>query len=632
MIAVNSIVGGRYRVVRRIGGGGMKQVYLAGDTRLADRSCALAEMIDSLADPAERQVAAASFQREADLLAGLEHENIVRIYDRLSEGSRHYLVMEYVEGQTLEQKLESASDKKLDEKTVIEAALQVLGALEYLHGQNPPVVYRDLKPANVMVRANGRIKLIDFGIARLFIPKKTATMVGTQGYAPPEQYEGKAEPRSDLYALGVTMFHLLTGWDPALHPPFMFPQIQSLRPDLNPELAALIGEAMALEASRRIASAAEFRRRLENLASAPEHPSLRMRSVVVQPPMGPDAPTVKDLAAFVCPSCAKPVPADAKFCPYCSADLISAPAPPKPPYGRRRSVWLAGSLAALLAVGFAATYYHFQTQREAVHRLYRQYWQCKDEPCKSALLDSAAPDLVQRTAASGDLEAQFLVGFIYYRGIGVPKNYGEALRWYRKAAEQGNAYAEADLGFAYENGEGVQKDYGEALRWYRKAAEQGNAYGEAGLGEMYDNGKGVPQDKREALNWFQKAAAQGNAEAEGNIGVVYENGEVVPQDYGEALRWYRKAAEQGSADAEADLGEMYYNGKGVPKDYGEALKWSRKAAEQGNADAEADLGDMYYHGEGVPQDYDEAIRWLNKAAADGSENAKRVLEKLYDER
>jgi eukaryotic-like serine/threonine-protein kinase len=278
MSATGTIVGDRYRVIRRIGGGGMKQVYLAEDTRLGNRSCALAEMIDSFADPAERQVAAASFQREADMLAGLEHENIVRIYDRLNDGSRHFLVMEYVEGETLEWKLESTSDKKLDEKTVTEAALQVLRALEYLHGQNPPVVYRDLKPANVMVRANGHLKLIDFGIARLFIPKKTATMVGTQGYAPPEQYEGKAEPRSDLYALGVTMFHLLTGWDPALHPPFMFPQIQSLRPDLNHALAGLIGEAMALDTSRRIASAAEFRRRLGNLVGTPEQADWRMPS------------------------------------------------------------------------------------------------------------------------------------------------------------------------------------------------------------------------------------------------------------------------------------------------------------------------------------------------------------------
>lgn len=604
MIATGTIVGSRYRVVRRIGGGGMKQVYLAEDTRLANRSCALAEMIDSFADLAERQTAAASFQREADMLAGLEHENIVRIYDRLSDSNRHFLVMEYVEGETLERKLEAAADKKLDEKTVVEAALQILGALEYLHGQSPPVVYRDLKPANVMVRANGRIKLIDFGIARLFVPKKTATMVGTQGYAPPEQYEGKAEPRSDLYALGVTMFHLLTGWDPALHPPFMFPPIQSLRSDLNPALAALIGEAMALDPSRRMANAPEFRRRLENIAGQPPQPSLRIPRAVVQPPMAPDAPTVKGLTEFFCPGCGKAVPADAKFCPYCSADLSAAPAPPKPPHRPLRPMWLAGSLAVLLAVGFAATYYYYvQTQRAAVHRLYGQYVQCyaqyRNEPCISA----AALDRIQQTAAWGDAEAQFLLGVMYKFGLGVPQDYDEAVKWYQKAAEQGESDAEAQLGGMYKFGLGVPKDYAEAVKWWRKAAEQGDSAAEFGLGVMYDNGQGVPQDYGEAVKWYQKAAEQGESAAEFSLGGMYKFGLGVPKDYGQAVEWFRKAAKQGSAQAEDFLGGMYYAGQGVPKDYDEALKWYHKAAKQGNSDAEYNLGVMYYYGQGVPKDY-----------------------------
>jgi formylglycine-generating enzyme required for sulfatase activity/serine/threonine protein kinase len=381
MISTGTIVGNRYRVTRTLGGGGMKQVYLAEDQRLANRPCALAEMIDSFTDPKERQTAAAAFQREAETLAQLEHDNIVRVYDRITEANRHYLVMEYVQGETLEQKLEASPDKKLDEQTVIGAAIQILDALEYLHGQNPPVVYRDLKPANVMIRTNGRVKLIDFGIARLFIPKKTATMVGTQGYASPEQYEGKAEPRSDLYALGVTMFHLLTGWDPALHPPFMFPQIQTLRADISPALAALIGEALILDANRRIGNAGEFRRRLENLktpsaglnagAFAPPPRTVTGTSksgqtaTPVAPILLPEAATVRSLESSNCPSCGKSIPADAMFCPYCSADLSSISEPAPLPRRSRQSLWLVGLIAVIVAVGFAATYVYQRPELQA---------------------------------------------------------------------------------------------------------------------------------------------------------------------------------------------------------------------------------------------------------------------------
>lgn len=150
---------------------------------------------------------------------------------------------------------------------MIDSALQALDALEYLHRRNPPVVYRDLKPANVMITPDERVKLIDFGIARLFVPKKTATMVGTQGYPPPEQYEGKTEPRSDLYARGATMHHLLTGREPATQVPFSFPPVRRLRRDCDSRLADLIDEALKYGLDERITNASEFRRLLENIKS-----------------------------------------------------------------------------------------------------------------------------------------------------------------------------------------------------------------------------------------------------------------------------------------------------------------------------------------------------------------------------
>ncbi|HTT77359.1 MAG TPA: protein kinase [Candidatus Binataceae bacterium] len=261
VLGIGEIIGGRYAILKLLGGGGMKRVYLAEDLRLARRRCALAELIDVFSDQAARQQAIRAFEREAEMLARLENDHIPRVYDCFNEGSEHYLVMDYVEGETLEETLASAGGR-LGETAVMDIALQILDTLKYLHGLRPQVIYRDLKPSNIMLEPLGHVKLIDFGIARFFQPLKTATMIGTAGYAPPEQYRGKVDQRSDLYALGATMHHALTGRDPSTEAPFTFPPIREIRKDCNEPLAEVIDSALSYESSKRISSAAEFRRRL----------------------------------------------------------------------------------------------------------------------------------------------------------------------------------------------------------------------------------------------------------------------------------------------------------------------------------------------------------------------------------
>jgi serine/threonine protein kinase len=344
MIAPNTIIGGRYRVVKPLGGGGMKMVYLAEDLRLAARPTALAEMVDSFTSPEMQRQAVAAFQREADMLAQLSNEHIPRVFDRFSEQNHHYLVMEYIDGITLEQKLRDAGGK-LPEREVIEFALQICDTLHYLHNLNPPVIYRDLKPSNVMLATYDQVKLIDFGIARLFQPQSNATMIGTQGYAPPEQYRGKAEFRSDIYALGATMHHALSGRDPAAEPPFSFPPLKTLCPGATPALCELIDQALQYDAILRVADAAEFKSRLlaikaggarPALASAPSQPR---RSTPSRPQMGlplgtpssaphpqaasASAPTVlvNAVEEIQCPRCGRSIPADSRFCSFCAAQV-----------------------------------------------------------------------------------------------------------------------------------------------------------------------------------------------------------------------------------------------------------------------------------------------------------------------
>ena len=172
------------------------------------------------------------------------------------------------------------------------------------------------------------------------------------------------------------------------------------------------------------------------------------------------------------------------------------------------------------------------------------------------------------------------------------------------------------------------KNYTEAAKWYRKAAEQGNADAQCNLGVLYEDGKGVTQNYSEAAKWYRMAANQGLADAQYFLSYLYEEGLGVTQSYSEAAKWSRKAADQGDADAQNDLGFMYEYGQGVTQSYSEAAKWYRKAADQGNANAQCNLGLLYYDGYGVTQSKTEAKKWLSKAAAQGNERAADKLKEL----
>ena len=248
----------RYFIERLLGGGGMGVVYLARDQRLANRPCAIKEMVDHFIDQAQRIEANEYFAREADTLAQLKHQAIPSITDRFDDKNRHYLVMEYVEGRNLEEEI-NATGQPLAESLVIDVARQLCDVLAYLHGLVPPIIYRDMKPSNVMLTPKGRVVLVDFGIARLFKAARKGTMIGTLGFAPPEQYQGTVDPRSDIYSLGATLHFVLTGRDPEKFPPFSFPKIKELMPNVSSNLAGAIDAALAYDVNRRPASIQEFR-------------------------------------------------------------------------------------------------------------------------------------------------------------------------------------------------------------------------------------------------------------------------------------------------------------------------------------------------------------------------------------
>src|ERR1043165_6512199 len=240
------VLNNRYEIVRRIGGGGMGAVYLAKDRNLGDAPRAVKQMIEFHIDETQHEKAIADFKRESLLLTELEHPCIPTVYDYFYDDNseRFYLVMKFIPGADLASRLRATPQGRIDEPTVTEWGIQVADVLHYLHSRPQPIIYRDLKPANLMIDSNNnRIMLIDFGIARWVNKKeKRVTAVGTMGYAPPELFSGRADPRVDIYSLGATLFHLLTGSDPQDNPLLIFDFTKNPRPrQINPQLSSGIG-------------------------------------------------------------------------------------------------------------------------------------------------------------------------------------------------------------------------------------------------------------------------------------------------------------------------------------------------------------------------------------------------------
>ncbi len=280
-----SFLAGRYIILQRVGQGGMAAVYKGTDTK-RNRIVAIKEMSQDGLSPSEIQESIASFKSEADLLTKLDNPNLPKFYQEFSENTRHYLVMEFVEGQTLEQiQTKEYKGGIVSEARVMKWAAQLCDALGYLHMQRPPIIFRDLKPANIMITPQDQVKLIDFGIARVFQPNRSrdTQALGTPGYAPPEQY-GKAQtdPRADIYALGCTLYQLLSGYETA-RTPFALPPLNSRNPLVSPHIQLAIEKATRLDREKRYATMAEFKQALlkpDALYFLPGDPARNLRDVI----------------------------------------------------------------------------------------------------------------------------------------------------------------------------------------------------------------------------------------------------------------------------------------------------------------------------------------------------------------
>jgi serine/threonine protein kinase len=278
ILEAGTVLRKRYEILELVGQGGMGAVYKAADRRLEGRVCAIKEILPNLtentASQEELEQVAEQFRMEASVLARLDHPMLPKVSDYFSNGSREYLVMDYVPGRDLQELLQEKQrlNEFFTEPQVVEWAIQLLDALDYLHAQDPPVLHRDIKPGNIKLTPRGDVKLVDFGLVKLLQPSdsRTVTVVqgrGTVAYTPLEQYGGDSgftDVRSDLYSLAATLYHLLSGQPPLdakerFLRPGSLPSLINVNPTVTPRIERVIFQSLAMHPNERPATAREMR-------------------------------------------------------------------------------------------------------------------------------------------------------------------------------------------------------------------------------------------------------------------------------------------------------------------------------------------------------------------------------------
>ena len=372
-----SLLRQHYVIVGQAGKGGMGAVYQAIDTSNPNRRrVAIKEMSQGHLSGEELREATEQFRREFTMLSRLSHPNLPRIYDAFTERGRSYLVMDFIDGKTLLKLLKESGYRPLPVLHVLDYASQLCDVLAYLHQQQPPIIFRDLKPSNVMVTPNGHIYLIDFGIARFFKEgqEQDTVFLGSPGYAPPEQHGyAQTNPRSDLYSLGATLHCCLTGRDPYhAEDRFVFPPVRQFNPQVPLEFDLLIQHLLALDEQQRPASAIEVQQALTKITQQATD-----NTRAISPTMPPTPlPQMSPSPALAATQYSRPAPPSNQGPPtgatvpsvppvYGGRPLVAPPAAPSEPIIAR--IWtpsfsivfaillvlsIGGSILTLNAIGF----------------------------------------------------------------------------------------------------------------------------------------------------------------------------------------------------------------------------------------------------------------------------------------
>lgn len=659
---------GRYKITGRLGAGGMGVVYLAEDTVLGRRVALKTVRLLEGADPNSKHDLTERFLREARIVAQMEHPGIVGVYDFGHEGETAYLVLEFVAGSNLANRMEQPP--KLDRASCARVLLEAASALDYAHRRG--VVHRDVKPANLLLTEDGRVKVADFGIAKLSgstTMTATGMLMGTVEYMSPEQIRGETvDGRSDQYSLAVLAYQLVTGKRPfqadstiTLAHMIVYEQPtpasaanQSAPVTLNVD--RVLARALHKQPSARYATCSDFAHELElawlGTASpivSPNAPTISAASIETAPM---EMPAARAVPPGPTATISQPVPPPAQAPTSPPPPLPAAAAPVAAPVpasgGSKKWIWVAVGVFLVVAVvavvgaikfaplilrsvvpatESAASSQPADTSQKTALQTVPAVTRPQTAPAQTAPPKTPPSSLpVQRKATAEEQRAErdeAGTASAKATGMQVPV---PALE---KKAAAGDIRTMVLTGDALAAGHGGTQDYAKARQWYEKAAAKGDAGAMTRIGDLHLKGLGVPRDYVLARSWYEQAAAKDFREAMDRLGELYYQGMGVPKDYAAARQWYEKAAQRGFPLAFLHLARLYRYGNGVAQDCDVARNWYEEAAEVKNNSAMLMLGDLYSEGcVGFHDDREKAREWYTKAADAGNDAAREKLHTL----
>jgi serine/threonine-protein kinase len=597
----------RYRILKRIGEGGMGTVFLAEQLGVGNRQVALKVLHHKLLeDPDFLQ----RFQDEASSTGRIRHQNVVTVYEcgQADDGSP-YIAMEYLEGESLRQRLKRRGSLQLLESVeILQQAARGLNAAHKLG-----IVHRDLKPDNIFLTQDddGQIlvKIVDFGIAKMresMSHTMTGLAVGTPAYMSVEQASGmrseELDGRSDIYSLGIVAYEMITGSVPfradtplaylkkhLIEPPA---SMTVSRPDLNisPQIDQVVMKALQKERTDRYPTAPEFARALANTAG-PKAPDLPETEYALSAPVGQVSQPVGAVAAPPLAPISQPA---------VKVQTVTL-APRK---SRAYGLVAAGVAVALVAV--AAAGWYARSSRVPIKPTSAEPKSSSTPtvptpdhstvaalpPSRPSVSETAHEPSHKHKAASDDPVVEAPPDLDRVQEMIRAGRYHQAFAVIQRSAQSGSPEGQRFMGDAYMQGWGVPKDYERARHWYETSAAGGNTLAMVRIGLLFEQGWGVPQDYLQARQWFEKSSAVGNPLAMVRMGDLYERGWDVPKDYTQALLWYEKSAAKGNALAMLRLGNLYQRGWGVPRDLSQAREWFRKSAAAGNMNARGRMDEL----------------------------------------